>query len=308
MMIYYQKYKSKFIIILFIILILSLFNSLSNNNYLNSKYIFTFWEPINKVPGYLNLCLKTWKKFLPEYKIIILNYKSLKNYLSSNFISKILYKKMNLASQADGIRVALLYHYGGIWMDIDTIITNSKFLELFKGINLEMFGNNKTNSPHIGFIYANKHSKLLKIWLNNIIKRISYYRFVNFLNKYLNNHYIKHQWEKLNLWNYLGNGIIDQYLKNVSKTEYIKIDIENMHIHPEYYFIRNGSVIYKYQKYFFSRGNAEKLLNFSKGLIYLHNSWTPKKYKNISETKFLQLDILISQILGLLLSKNYNKK
>jgi len=283
--VYYRKYKSKFIIIMLLILIFSLFNSLSNHNYENSKYIFTFWEPNNKVPGYLNLCIKTWKKYLPDYNIIILNYSSLKNYLNSNFISKILCKKMSLPNQADAIRIALLYKYGGIWMDMDTIITDSKFLEIFKGINLAMFGDKKSNSQHIGFIYASKSSKFLKIWLNRIIKKVSYYRFINFLKNYLNNHYIKRKWKQVNIWNYLGNGIIDEFLINASKRDYLRIEMEKMHIHPEYYFVRNGNVIDKYQNFFFSRGNAEKLLNFSKGLILLHNSWTPTKYKNISETK-----------------------
>ena len=33
---------------------------------------FNFWEPRQKIPGYIQLCLNTWKKFLPEYEIIIL--------------------------------------------------------------------------------------------------------------------------------------------------------------------------------------------------------------------------------------------
>ena len=302
-MVNYLKHKSKFLIIMSLLLLFSFFNALSTHNDLNSKYIFTFWEPNKKVPGYLNLCIKTWKKFLPEYKIIILDYSNLRDYLSSNFITKVLYKKMNLPIQADGIRVALLYKYGGIWMDMDTIITNSNFLELFKGVNLAMFGSEKTNSQHIGFIYASKGSKILKIWLKNIIKKISYYRFIDFLHQYFHNNYIEYILNQLKIWNYLGNGIIDQLLKNVSKNDYSRIELEKMHIRPECYFIRNGSLIYKYQNFFFSRGNAEKLLNYSKGIFLLHNSWTPIKYKNISEEKFLHLDILISEFFKLLLIK-----
>jgi len=292
----------KYILILNLILFVIFYSNLkSDHTDLNSKFIFTFWEPYNEVPGYLHLCIKTWKKFLPEYKIIILNYSSLPYYLSSRFISKILCKNMTLKSQADGIRVALLHKYGGIWMDMDTIITNSHFLEMFKGVNLAMFGYKKENTQHIGFIYASKNSKILKVWLKYIIKRVSYYRFISFFNKYFHNNYTKYKFQKLQKWDYLGNGIIDQILINVSKKDYLRVESDEMHICPESYFIRNGSFVSKYQKFYFSKGDAEKIFNFSKGIICLHNSWTPNKYKNMTESQFLQLNLMISQLLKLLL-------
>ena len=39
----------------------------------NTKQIFTFWEPKDRMPEYLQLCIETWKKFLPDYKINILD-------------------------------------------------------------------------------------------------------------------------------------------------------------------------------------------------------------------------------------------
>ena len=67
-----NKYKKKyFIILIFIFINEAYFSIFFNNN--KNKYIFTFWEPKESIPGYLSLCIKTWKKFLPEYKIIIFN-------------------------------------------------------------------------------------------------------------------------------------------------------------------------------------------------------------------------------------------
>ena len=74
------------------------------------------------MPGYLNLCIKTWKKFLPDYHIKLLDYKSAKIYLGEGIFSNIFCEDMTLPIQVDAIRVALLKKYGGIWMDADTII------------------------------------------------------------------------------------------------------------------------------------------------------------------------------------------
>ena len=44
-----------------------------NEFYNNKISIFTFWEPSTNVPGYLQLCVNTWKKNLPNSNIIILD-------------------------------------------------------------------------------------------------------------------------------------------------------------------------------------------------------------------------------------------
>ena len=209
---------------------------------------------------------------------------------------------MTLPIQADAIRVALLQKYGGIWMDLDIIITNRKFLSMVNISNLVMLGNQEEKNQNIGFIYASKKSNILKICLKYIIRRISYFRLISFIKNYYQNNYIKNEWEKVHKWNYLGNGIIDKYLKNVSKKEFARIDRKNIGAFPEYYFIKNeSSGINKYKKFYFSNGNAEDVLKFSKGIICLHNSWTPIKYKNISKEKFLNIDILISKLFRLLI-------
>ena len=94
-----------------------------DKNLINKKRIFTFWEPKGKIPGYLELCLDTWKKYLPEYEIIILDYDNLNDWIGKNYYNKVLYEKFSLPIQADAIRCAVLCKYGGVWMDIDTVVT-----------------------------------------------------------------------------------------------------------------------------------------------------------------------------------------
>ena len=98
----------------------------------NTHYIFTFWEPRNSMPGYLSLCVKTWKKYFPVYyKIVILDYSNIIEYLGVKLVNQILCKDMTLPIQADAIRVAILHKYGGYWLDTDILIINSKFINFF---------------------------------------------------------------------------------------------------------------------------------------------------------------------------------
>ena len=136
--------KIKFLFFFYVICELNFSTNTIISN--NKKNIFTFWEPVEKMPGYLKLCMKTWKKFLPDYKIIILDYKSLKNNLGESLFNDIICKNMSLAVQADAIRVALLNKYGGVWIDTDTIILNGDFIKAFKNYELTMIRD--TNSSY----------------------------------------------------------------------------------------------------------------------------------------------------------------
>lgn len=115
----------------------------------NSHFIFTFWEPKNSIPGYLLLCMKTWKKYKPSnYIIIILDYSNLRDYLNTKLINRIICKDMTFSMQTDAIRVAILNKYGGFWMDVDTLIINYKFINMFVGSDLIMFGESQPHYKH----------------------------------------------------------------------------------------------------------------------------------------------------------------
>ena len=105
--------------------------------------IFTFWEPKNNIPGIIRLCINTWKKFLPSYKIIILDFKKAENYLGKSLFEEIICKNLSLMVQSDAIRVAILNKYGGIWLDADTIILNDKIIKQFQNYELGMIWEKK---------------------------------------------------------------------------------------------------------------------------------------------------------------------
>lgn len=85
------------------------------------KIIWSYWEnkPGSTRPEYIDLCLETFYKHNPDFKINILNEKTLYDYLP-NIRQDI--NKLSLAHKSDYIRIVLLEKYGGIWLDADTIV------------------------------------------------------------------------------------------------------------------------------------------------------------------------------------------
>lgn len=300
----FQKRFSKYIILLVSIFFDFLKYTTKKEVSSNSHYIFTFWEPHNSLPGYLKLCMKTWKKYLPpDYKIIMLDYANLRNYLGSKLVNQILCKDMNLQLQADAIRVAILHKYGGFWMDADTIIMNSECLNMFKGSDLIMFGNSKKKKQHIGFIYALKNSTIIKAWLDDIISKVKIYKQRLSLKRLFSTEYYIHSYNKLRQWSYLGNGILDNLVKNVSENTFKRIEKNIVYLLPEEIFLK-GSFNKRYNDFYFSSMDSMPFLEKCKGILCLHNSWTPKKYKKMSEEEFQRQDIMLARLLSILLSED----
>ena len=140
-----MKIDKKYIYIIILILINSFNISIFYYHNNNKKIIFTFWEPKEKIPGFLRLCIKTWKKFLPEYQIIILDYRKTKKFLGEKLFSQIICQNMSLMVQSDAIRVAILNKFGGLWIDADTIILNDKIIQYLQNYETAMIWEEKLN-------------------------------------------------------------------------------------------------------------------------------------------------------------------
>ena len=302
---FFLNNKSFKYIIIFLLIICNevmIFSSSQKKIKTNSHYIFTFWEPSNSMPGYINLCINTWKKYLPNfYKVIILDYNNLKEYLDKKIINKILFKQMTLPIQADAIRVAVLQKHGGFWMDCDTIITNSSFMNMFYGSDLIMFGSSKQNILHTGFIYASNNSTILKAWLGEIIKRTRIYNQKLILNRIFPIKLFNKSFNQLLTWNYLGNGIINEIVKNTSTQSFKLIERDEAYALPDMFLYKEP--VKSYRDFYFTDRDPEPILKKCKGILLLHNSWTKDIYKKMSQKEFLHQDILLAR---LLLSLLYN--
>ena len=202
--------------------------------------------------------------------------------------------------QADAIRVALLKKYGGLWMDTDSIILNGNFTKEFTKYELTMIGEEKNKFQYMGFIFASQNSSILNTWLNKIINNIKKYKQV------LNKDKSKLS-GKMRRFDYLGNAIIDPMIENIAnKNNFYRVEGQTIKAFPENIFIKNITKTkkQKYKEFYFEKGDPHKILNDTKYIILLHNSWTPSKYKNMTEEEFLMQDILISKLLSHILKKN----
>lgn len=265
--------------------------------------IFTFWEPKENLPAYIKLCMQTWEKFLPDYEITLLDYSNLNKYLDKKIINRILCKKTTLPKQADCIRVALLYLHGGIWLDADTIITRKYIGNHSGGVSMIGIPN---KDAHLAFISASaSHQKFISLWLGEIYKRVKIYKILS-CSKLLQK-CLKKQWKCCANWDYFGNAIISPLIQSLPSSEINIIDRDTIGAFPEHLSKLNKNNIEKeklYRDFYFrpsSDFNADDVLENNNGIILLHNSWTPAKFKNLSAEDFLQTNIPLAQILRKLL-------
>lgn len=114
-----------FLLILMILVVYYVYNKYfkrekENKNYIIPKKIYTYWNTIDR-PKIVDICIDSWRKYNPEYEIIIFNDKTIKN---ENLEYPQYYDDLIPAHKSDWIRVSLIEKYGGIWFDASILCTN----------------------------------------------------------------------------------------------------------------------------------------------------------------------------------------
>ncbi|EKA0814976.1 hypothetical protein OJ510_001113 [Campylobacter coli] len=267
---------------------------------INDKTIWTFWEPKDKMPGYVKLCIETWKVFFQTYRVVILDYSNLHNFLPKDFYDESLYENFSLPKQADAIRAAVLYLYGGIWLDADTIITSSKIKYFFENpSNFSIF------SSHIGVLKAKKGSIICFNWFQECQKRILNYRKIKESNGDL---------RQFEAYYYLGNGPLNpniETFKNNKNEVVIFNRVKNKVIMEAFWRTKDenkeGNAIVNYQEFYFLNDYSDFVLENEAGLLMLHNSWTPYSYKNLNIEDFLICKNTLSGIFLKILNLDFGK-
>lgn len=87
------------------------------------KIIHYCWLSNDPIPDSLMKCMNSWKKILPDYKLIHWDFKRFDK-SSSLWVSQAFDNK-KYAFAADYIRLYALYHYGGIYLDMDVEVLKS---------------------------------------------------------------------------------------------------------------------------------------------------------------------------------------
>ena len=103
----------------------------------NEKIIWQFWGQgwdFEKLPDVVKISYKSVEKYKKDYEIIHLNMNNINDYLEipAYILKKVEDKKMGFAHFTDIIRLALLYNYGGVWIDSTILLTDYLSQEYFE--------------------------------------------------------------------------------------------------------------------------------------------------------------------------------
>ena len=128
------------------------------------KQIHYCWFGRGKKNKLFYKCLKSWKKYLPDYEIIEWNEDNF-DINSTNKYVKEAYENKKYAFVSDYARLKILYENGGIYFDTD--------VEVLKKIDQEILGNgyfakerDNQISTGLGFCVP-KHNELVKIMMDD---------------------------------------------------------------------------------------------------------------------------------------------
>ena len=81
------------------------------------KVIHYCWFGRGKMPKLAEICIASWKKYLPEYELHLWNEDTFD--VNSNLFTKQAYESRKFAFVTDYVRLYALYHHGGVYMDTD---------------------------------------------------------------------------------------------------------------------------------------------------------------------------------------------
>lgn len=264
------------------------------------KRVFTFWEPQEAMPGYIRLCMETWARNLPGCEVVVLDYKSLGDWLTSAEQEAVLWKGMTFAMQSDCIRCAVLKKYGGIWMDADTILTQPLDAR-FSRADVTMIARRMNGAlvNYGAFIAAAKpEAKFLCDWHAALVKRVAKARAHRDGFWWGLLHHREHR--LMCRWDYCVNAIIDPLAVTASEPDYAWIEKDSLNAVPEERLLTgspNEDISRIYRDFWFKPGDPAEALAGTAGLIMLHNSWTPSEIMKMSPKGFLSTDTRLAGLL-----------
>jgi hypothetical protein len=261
--------------------------------------IFAFWESKEQIPAYLELCKQTWLKYIPNLEITILNHSNLQDYIGDVYDIEDL-KKISFPMQSDIVSAAILEKFGGLFIDLDCIVTDNIF-NIFETISTDkLIGFGYPNKGmHLAVLYCkNKNNPILREWRKEAQVRL------------------KKLPEKYD-WSYFGNSILNPLLQSDKyKNDYLIIDrtrsgniLESKLMIGSTYATSKEDYLNCYFNSFF-KFKVESVFELIKyGVVSLHNSWTPLEYKKIkSINEFMEKNIPLVELLKFILNKKHEEE
>eukprot|EP01025_Chloroclados_australasicus_P017428 TRINITY_DN18900_c0_g1_i1.p1 TRINITY_DN18900_c0_g1~~TRINITY_DN18900_c0_g1_i1.p1 ORF type:complete len:358 (+),score=15.56 TRINITY_DN18900_c0_g1_i1:32-1075(+) len=159
-----------------------------------TKYVWSYWgQGQSQLSSFMQLNIRCWKSVLQgEWEIRILDANPRSQYYYLNYVQMSdlpnNFQKFSYAKKSDCIKLALLEKYGGVWMDVSTILIKKldSWVEYegaqpkgMTGFYTKYYGSAKFKRKDFfetWFIASNRNSPLLQKWRENFI---NYYNTQN---------------------------------------------------------------------------------------------------------------------------------
>ena len=212
---------------------------------MKNKYIHYCWFGDKPLPKLAKKCIRSWKKYLPDYKIIRWSEDNVD--LDECPFIKEAYEKKKWAFVADYTRTKAIYEYGGIYFDTDMLLKKNIDFLLKEGSILGMEDSRMVNAA---------------IWIENE----SHSWFAGEMLKFYKN---KEHFDDKNIYSQSIPRIINKIIKPLG-FDHSKDEIQhlkhNVTIYPREYFY---PLSYNYQNNVFTKNTC--------AIHYFDATWIPSK-------------------------------
>jgi hypothetical protein len=187
------------------------------------KKIWTFWD--GEKPSFVDKCIDSWKKYNPDYEIIVLNKKNIHEYLPNLDMN---FKHVDdVRHFSDIIRICILAEHGGIWSDASVICYGSYdwIIEVQQEKELEFVGfwihDDLKDSPSIEnwFFAVQQNSIMVNDWKDALMDSQNYNTKEEYINMLKENYNLDQINDPTYLWMHAAMQKILQDKKNNYKYE-----------------------------------------------------------------------------------------
>ena len=145
--------------------------------------VWTYWHSEER-PEIVNHCIESWRQQLDSdrFRINIVSENNLSDYLSPEWINQIPnFQDLEIANQADFIRLSLLKFHGGIWLDATIyLLRDLSFIPDFNKFYAPRILFLDTRTVQVFFLVAPKNDYIVSEWLKlytNILKQDDHLEF-----------------------------------------------------------------------------------------------------------------------------------
>lgn len=237
------------------------------------KVIHYIWLGPKPLDNLSKKCMKTWERVLSDYEVVRWDDEKCKDIIENNLYAIQAYKAKKYAFVSDYIRLYVLYHHGGIYMDTDVRVLRN--IEEFLKFSAFTSFQDETMIPT-----ALMGSEKFGLWVGKLLEYYDENQFIDKDGNYdltTNVTIITNMSEKLGL------------IKNGER----QVLVGDVHIYPREYFCPLDT-----------RNSRNDMITENTYAMHLYNgSWTPWYRRILSKIK-KKLGIDIKKIIG---KKFYDK-